>query len=119
LPIIHSDLRHTKGTTFEIYGKVRYRDAPRTLVANNDLLEFSISDVDNGVPIIYKNSTAGILIADDGSYIITVPATDTERDQLPLAQYRYALRIIEGGNPDNTYELLHGTLFLEDLPFAV
>lgn len=118
MPIMHSDLRHHKGTTFELRGIIRKENSVRRLVENEDLLEFSISDADTNIPIIYKSSNAGIVVADDGSYTVGIPADEIERDILTDNEYKYAMRITEG-DTTKVYGLLHGTLFLEDLPFAL
>lgn len=116
---IETDLHHHKNTLFELRGQVAYQGIPRDLVGESDVLEFSISDADTNPPIIYKVTDTGIQQDSVGGWILTVAANELDRTDLPLDTYRHALRILPGGDATLSRILMHGTLYLEDIPFSI
>lgn len=87
----------------------------RNLSSLGDDLTFVIYDTRNNI-LLTKRSGTGIDQADDGSYLVTVPAEEVNRQTFPLNQYRYAVRIIEGDTGER-YLLQHGPFYFKDFPF--
>lgn len=113
-------LTHHKGDTFVYRGVIRYDTVPRALLTNEDILEFSISADDNLPGIILKTVGNGIEVDDNGVFIVTILPTETERDTLPEAAYRYALRWTDGTAPTTTrYTVMQGDLNLIDTPYSL
>ena len=111
------DLSAYKGMTLKLRGVVDQNHRPRPFTTKLDTLEFGLAVAPNNSPIITKDSNAGIEIADDGTYEVTVTADEMSRTSLPLPEYWYALRIIEGDTSEK-HLLVMGKLTLSDLPFG-
>ncbi len=104
-----------KGMTLLLRGSaVRNGQTFRALANFDDELVFIIYDVKNNV-LLTKRSGTGIDQSDDGSYLITIPAEEMNRQTFPIEQYKYAVRLTEGDTGER-YLLQHGPMLLKDFP---
>jgi hypothetical protein len=94
---------------------LRKSSGPRRLVEKLDLIEFQISNPLNHSPLLKKSSaTGGIQIADDGSYIVTIPAAELSTDLFPDSTYEYSVIITEG-DTGQKYAIRKGPLVFEGI----
>lgn len=98
MTLTNTPLQLYKEMTFVGRGTaVRKGAGPRSLLINHDLIEFQISSPLSHSPLLKKSSaTGGIQLGDDGSYTITIAASEMTRALFPNKTYEYSVIITEG-----------------------